>query len=179
MIPLLQVYAISAMFGYYLRQMDARYQLEKLVGAASGDASGPVEEDRTLKEYISTFGEEEMKRMTNIASVEARMALEAQVAALFGDLRVLKEKFAAAIGPVFSEEEASERATKAIQSGEVEVLRLESSDLQRLVLESVAFVPLLSDAEKQVECWYDLTPSQTDAMRRIMGDDGGFRALGE
>ncbi|CAK0892722.1 unnamed protein product [Prorocentrum cordatum] len=109
MIPLLQagqVYAISAMFGYYLRQMDARYQLEKLVGAASGDTSGSDEEDRTLKEYISTFGEAEMKRMTNIASVEGRLALEAQVAALFGDLRVLKEKFAAAIGPVFSEEEA-------------------------------------------------------------------------
>jgi len=194
MIPLLQagqVYAISAMFGYYLRQVDARYQLEKLAGslgsAIGGDedgdkpdlGAGDEEGAQMLKSYISSFGEAEMKRMTNIASVEARMALEAQVAALFGDLRVLKEKMMNAVGMALTEEEANEKVMKAIENKEVESLRMSSQDLQRIVLEAVAFGSMLSDSEKQVDCWYDLTPSSSDAMRQIMGEDDFGRALPE
>merc|ERR1711953_372123 len=113
-----QVYAMSALFGYYLRRVDARFQLEKLAGnfGAWGDetpraASSPLPEEdymdkQSLKGYIAAFGPEEVLRMTMIASTEAQMAMESQIAALFGDLRVLKDKLVNALGMVSSNEEA-------------------------------------------------------------------------
>merc|ERR1711874_710823 len=166
-----QVYAMSALFGYYLRQVDARYQLEKLAGSlgAWGDDSitgsefNPVAEDKgdvqSLKDYITTFGPKEVQRMTAIASVEARLALERQVTALFGDLRVLKEKLLSALGAVSTNEEATKKLEQAIQENKLESLRITSDDLRRLVLEAVAYGALLKDSEKQVDMIYELTPS--------------------
>jgi hypothetical protein len=191
MMPLFQagqVYAMSAIFGYYLRQVDARFQLEKLAGSfgAWGDEDPPKQFDgdeestKSLKDYVAGFNEDEIKRMTNIASSEARMAMEAQTAALFGDLRALKEKLVEVVGMVFDEQEANEKVTQAMQSGDIKALRLTSQDLQRLVLEAVAFGSLLSDAEKQVDAVYELTPSNTrNLIGKLMGDDDLGRMLPE
>lgn len=177
-----QVYAMSSLFGYYLRRADARFQLEKLAGnfGAWGDET-PFEEEnpfakdpegaQSLKDYISTFGPEEVQRMTTIASVEAQMAMESQVTALFGDLRVLKEKLVNALGMSSSAEEATQKLEQAIQNNEVESLRITSDDLRRLVLEAVAYGALLNDAEKQVDTVYELTPSSSRAMGALTGDD--------
>jgi hypothetical protein len=176
-----QVYAMSALFGYYLRRVDARYQLEKLAGnfgawgeEAPEEQKNPFAEDKegadSLKGYISSFGPEEVQRMTTIASVEAQMAMESQVNALFGDLRVLKEKLVNALGMVSSNEEATQKLEQAIQNNEVESLRITSDDLRRLVLEAVAYGALLNDSEKQVDSFYELTPSSR-SLGALTGDD--------
>jgi len=185
-----QVYAMSSLFGYYLRRVDARFQLEKLAGnfgawgdETPADAENPFAADensaKSLKDYISNFGPQEVQRMTMIASVEAQMAMESQVTALFGDLRVLKEKLVNALGVVSSNEEATQKLEQAIQRNEVESLRIKSDDLRRLVLEAVAYGALLNDAEKQVDSIYELTPSVSRPMGALTGDDDEGRMLPE
>jgi len=178
-----QVYAMSSLFGYYLRRVDARYQLEMLAGnfQAGGDVSpsdagkDPFEGDegavQSLKDYIAGFGPQEVQRMTTIASVEAQMAMESQVTALFGDLRVLKEKLVNTLGRVRSNEEANEKLQRAIRENEVESLRITSDDLRRMVLEAVAYGALLNDSEKQVDSIYELTPSSSRPLGALTGDD--------
>lgn len=176
-----QVYGMSALFGYYLRRVDARYQLEKLAGnfgawgeEAPKEEESPFATDKegfdSLQGYINSFGPDEVQRMTTIASVEAQMAMESQVAALFGDLRTLKEKLMEVLGMVSSNEEATRKLEEAIQNNEVESLRITSDDLRRLVLEAVAYGSLLNDSEKQIDSFYELTPSSRP-MGAIMGDD--------
>lgn len=177
-----QVYAMSALFGYYLRRVDARYQLEKLAGSfggwgeEGGEESNPFsDQDKegmsSLKDYVSKFGPSEVQRMTTIASVEAQMAMEQQVTALFGDLRDLKEKLVNALGQVSSNEEATAKLEQAIQAGEVESLRITSDDLRRLVLEAVAYGALLNDSEKSVDTVYELTQSGSRPLGALTGDD--------
>lgn len=178
-----QVYAMSALFGYYLRRADSRYQLEKLAGGFGEQASSLESATRdlfsqdagdvkSLKDYISNFGPEEVQRVSSIASVEAQMAMELQVTALYGDLRILKEKLVEALGMSRSPEEATRKLEQAIQNEEVESLRIKSDDLRRLVLEAVAFGALLNDSERQVDMHYELTPvSATRAPGTFSGSD--------
>eukprot|EP00440_Ansanella_granifera_P015807 gb/GFBE01017169.1/.p1 GENE.gb/GFBE01017169.1/~~gb/GFBE01017169.1/.p1 ORF type:complete len:430 (+),score=126.65 gb/GFBE01017169.1/:1-1290(+) len=184
-----QVYAMSAMFGYYLRRVDARYQLEKLAGnfGAWGDKApettdDPFSEDKgaadSLKGYISSFGPDEVQSMWAVTSVEAQMAMESQVTALFGDLRALKEKLVNALGMVSSPEEATVKLEQAIKKDEVESLRITSDDLRRLVLEAVAYGSLLNDQEKQVDSLYELTPASSRVMG-VLSDDEEGRMLPE
>merc|ERR1712113_1239270 len=115
----------------------------------------------SLQDYIKSFGPEEVQRMTTIASVEAQMAMESQVTALFGDMRVLKGKLVDALGIVGSNEEATQKLEQAIQRRDVESLRITSDDLRRLVLEAAAYGAMLYDSEKQVDTVYELTPSSS------------------
>jgi len=184
-----QVYAMSAMFGYYLRRVDARFQLEKLAGqfgafgeeapeAPPNPFAGDEASTNSLKGYISDFGPEEVQSMWAVTSVEAQMAMETQVTALFGDLRVLKDKLVGALGMVSSPEEATQKLEQAIKKDEVESLRITSDDLRRLVLEAVAYGAILNDNEKQVDVIYELTPASSRAMGALTGDDDG-RMLNE
>lgn len=185
-----QVYAMSAMFGYYLRRVDARYQLEKLAGnfGAWGDeapeaSASPFAEDESaansLKGYISSFGLDEVQSMWAVTSVEAQMAMETQVSALFGDLRALKEKLVGAVGMVGSPEEAEQKLQEAIKKNEVESMKITSDDLRRLVLEAVAYGSLLNDAEKQVDSMYELTPASSRSTGVLPGEDDEGRMLME
>eukprot|EP00435_Cladocopium_sp_Y103_P013579 s350_g3.t1 len=185
-----QVYAMSAMFGYYLRRVDQRYQLEKLAGnfgawgeKAPETTSNPFSQDQgaadSLKGYIESFGADEVQSMWSVTSMEAQMAMESQVTALFGDLRALKDKLVNALGMVSSPEEATAKLEQAIKSKEVESLRLTSDDLRRLVLEAVAYGSLLNDSEKQFDCIYELTPASTRIMGVLTGDDDEGRMLNE
>lgn len=185
-----QVYAMSAMFGYYLRRVDARYQLEKLAGnfgawgeKAPAETVNPFAEDKaaadSLKGYINSFGPEEVQGMWAVTSVEAQMAMESQVTALFGDLRVLKDKLVSSLGMVSSPEEATRKLEQAIKKNEVESLRITSDDLRRLVLEAVAYGALLNDSEKQVDTIYELTPASSRAMTALTGEDDEGRMLSE
>lgn len=172
-----QVYAMSALFGYYLRRFDARFQLEKLGMRPDGlDAEGFSSDDsasaETLKDYISKFGPEDMARMTNVASLEAQLTMERQVSALFGDLRVLREKIVKALGVVESPDDARRKLERSIQSQEVESIRITSEDLRRLVLEAVAFGSFLVDCEKEVDSNYELTPSTNYVQHWLSGDEG-------
>eukprot|EP00434_Breviolum_minutum_P038393 symbB.v1.2.034055.t1/scaffold4328.1/size41134/2 len=185
-----QVYAMSAMFGYYLRRVDQRYQLEKLAGnfgawgeEAPETPNNPFPEDQgaadSLKGYIESFGADEVQSMWSVTSVEAQMAMESQVTALFGDLRTLKDKLVNALGMVSSPEEATAKLEQAIKSKEVESLRLTSDDLRRLVLEAVAYGSLLNDSEKQFDSVYELTPASTRIMGVLTGEDDEGRMLNE
>merc|ERR1712048_654300 len=101
-----QIYAMSALFGYSLRNFDKRYQMEKMLGsfgswgdeeASSGKRSG--EQDLgSLKEYIASFGPSVLQNMMSVSSVEARKSMSLQVVALFGDLESLKKKVIKAVG---------------------------------------------------------------------------------
>ncbi|CAJ1386028.1 unnamed protein product [Effrenium voratum] len=185
-----QVYAMSAMFGYYLRRVDQRYQLEKLAGnfgawgeEAPETTSNPFTEDQgaadSLKAYITSFGPDEVQSMWSVTSVEAQMAMESQVTALFGDLRALKEKLVNVLGMVNSPEEATMKLEQAIKTKEVESLKLTSDDLRRLVLEAVAYGSLLNDSEKQFDSVYELTPASSRIMGVLTGDDDEGRMLPE
>lgn len=165
-----QVYAMSALFGYYLRRVEARFRLEKLV-SGTDLADDVVEEFASLKDYVSAFGPDEVQRMTSFVSVEAQLALERQVVALFGDLRLLKQGFIEALGPAGSAEEATQRLQNAVLGQEVESLRITGDHLQRLVLEAVAFGAFLNDCEQQVDSLYRLTPSSTRRSALLAGDD--------
>ncbi|CAK8998223.1 unnamed protein product [Durusdinium trenchii] len=183
-----QVYAMSAMFGYYLRRVDQRYQLEKLAGnfgawgEEAPEVTSPFAQDQgaadSLKGYIESFGADEVQSMWSVTSVEAQMAMESQVTALFGDLRALKDKLVNALGMVSSPEEATQKLEQAIKKKEVESLRLTSDDLRRLVLEAVAYGSLLNDSEKQFDSIYELTPASNRIMGVLTGDEEG-RMLNE
>eukprot|EP00438_Fugacium_kawagutii_P032998 Skav236190 [mRNA] locus=scaffold3111:145746:150866:+ [translate_table: standard] len=183
-----QVYAMSAMFGYYLRRVDQRYQLEKLAGnfGAWGEKAriclfpdfGCI---LTAKQgYIESFGADEVQSMPwSVTSVEAQMAMESQawfilVTALFGDLRTLKDKLVTALGMVSSPEEATAKLEQAIKSKEAQRRFLFSKSLIFVVLhEAVAYGSLLNDSEKQAgfDCIYELTPASTRIMGVLTGDD--------
>lgn len=171
-----QIYAMSCLFGYSLRNADQRLQLEKLAGnfgtwdePVASEGISHLADDKpirlknesgteSLKKYLSTFGPEEVQRMLSISTMEARKVMELQISALFGDLRAMKEQFMNILGQVSSPEEAQMRMVQAIENDEVESIKFTSQDLTRLVLEAVAYGSLLKDAEKQVNIVYDLTP---------------------
>jgi len=90
----------------------------------------------------------------------ARKAIELQVTALFGDLKVLRDKFVNALDMGTSREDRRLKLMQAIADNKVESIRISSQEFQRLVLEAVAFGSLLNDAKKQVNTIYELTSSQ-------------------
>lgn len=180
-----QVYAMSALFGYHLRGADTRYQLEKLMWSFGDSkqrlrnshdgprprrraaprwmelawAKGEERADLSLKDYIASFGQEELQHIRSMASREAQVAMELQVAAVFGDLRKLKEKLLWAVGKPKSDADASAKLQAAILTGKVESIRISATDLRRLILEAVGFGSALYDSEREVGTVFDLTPA--------------------
>lgn len=182
-----QVYAMSALFGYHLRGADTRYQLEKLMWSFGGGkqkrlhddrnryprkkrreaprwmelawAKGEERADMSLKDYIASFGPEELQQIRSMASREAQVAMELQIAAVFGDLRKLKAKLLWAVGKPKSPADASSRLQAAILTGKVESIRISATDLRRLILEAVGFGSALYDSEREVGTVYELTPT--------------------
>jgi hypothetical protein len=170
-----QVYVISCLFGYSLRNADQRFQLEKLAGSmGAGHGANTLEEDKnsaqSLMKYISLFGPEDMQRILSISSVQARSVMELQVGALFGNLSVLKAKFAKALEEIFSSEQSHKSLMQAFKDNEVESISMTHDDLTRLVLEAVAFGSLLNDAEKQIHNVYELTPQRSPQEQRIFAE---------
>eukprot|EP00913_Durusdinium_trenchii_P000003 g3.t1 len=106
-----QVYAMSALFGYYLRRADVRYQLDKIVSlhdagddnddleigetrkrrrrpvprwmelswAMLGAARSESRADVSLKDYIQSFGPDELRQIRSLASAEAQATMELQI----------------------------------------------------------------------------------------------------
>lgn len=179
-----QVYGMSALLGYSLRNFDARFQLEKLAGTLGawgepykGAGPNPFAEDdgtiQSLSNYISSFGPEECKRLAQIASVEAQMAVELQISALFGNLHMLQNELKNAVGTVTDVQDATRKLQQAVDTNKVRSVRITSDDLTRLVLEAVAYGALLRDSEKKVSDFYELTPyTNGDG-----DDDGGIKTV--
>jgi len=182
-IPMLhaaKIYHSAAIVGYWLRQVDARYQLEKLLRAGLGtkgdgaeDVTLPQAELKPLRDYLRNFGREHVHSMFSIASVEGRASIENQVTALFGDLRVLNEKIHKVIRHV-PPEYHTEIVHQAVKRNEVESLCVNRHDFKRLVYEGVAYGALLNDAEQQVDMHFELTPAPAGPFDfdAPIGDDG-------
>ncbi|CAJ1336876.1 unnamed protein product [Effrenium voratum] len=178
-----QVYAMSALFGYYLRRADVRYQLDKLVSYDVQEEPDPDESgrkrhrrpvprwmelawaqsetrgDMSLKDYIQNFGPEELRQIRSLASAEAQAVMELQVSGLFGNLRVLKSRLLEALEGAENEQEATERLQQALAEGKVKSISISYDNLRRLILEAVAFGSALFDAEREVDSFYELTPT--------------------
>lgn len=197
-----QTYAMSMLFGYYLRRMDARYQMDKLIGALGKPVAAPkpppaeeepttrhrrpvpdwmdphwtkgeVRVEKALADYIKGFGREELQKIRTVASAEAQAAMEAQVYALFGNLKALKLQMLGVVGRVSSNEELAEKIRGAIDSEQVDSIRLTGEDFRRLVLEAVAFGSLLCDSEMEANTVYELTGPPSGTV-----NEGGPRGFG-
>eukprot|EP00747_Dinoflagellata_sp_TGD_P190454 gnl/TRDRNA2_/TRDRNA2_52261_c0_seq1.p1 gnl/TRDRNA2_/TRDRNA2_52261_c0~~gnl/TRDRNA2_/TRDRNA2_52261_c0_seq1.p1 ORF type:complete len:476 (-),score=91.02 gnl/TRDRNA2_/TRDRNA2_52261_c0_seq1:188-1537(-) len=146
------VYAACAKFGYSLRKMEKRFQLEKMAGSFGG----------SLTDYLSSFFESELQQnMVAISSNEARQSMDLHIGSLFGDHMDMKEKFVSALGDaletVTTPEELDSKLAEVINANKVESIDMTKDNLTRLVLEAGAFGTLLNDVESQVDIIYPLT----------------------
>jgi hypothetical protein len=160
-----QLYVLAMMFGHLLRNVDAKFQLEKSVGAAAG---------RSLQRYLEGFGPGQLEGMARFASLEAQLAAELHVRGLFGDLRTMKEELmgmlaqeADALG---SKRDTELRLRRALQGN---VLRFRAGELRRVLLEAVAFGGFLGDVNCQVSDVCAPTPSASWRLESFGLDDPG------
>jgi len=173
-----QLYATSMFFGHFLRQVDTRYQLEKRLGmlAGGGDSGG-----QTLEQYVKKFDQEELANMGKIGVLEAQLVTEINVQGLFGDLQQLKNTLMTVLqqGDVLDNQQAVEqRLQSAIRENKVPVLRFQTGELKRVLLEAVVFGGLLRDLMGELEGVYDLTPSEHSRLEPFGLEDGGPAGAG-
>ncbi|CAK0850762.1 unnamed protein product [Prorocentrum cordatum] len=158
-----QLYVLAMMFGHLLRNVDARFQLEKSLGAAAG---------RSLQRYLEGFAPRQLEDMARFASLEAQLAAELHVRGLFGDLRAKKEEL---LGMLAQEADGSKRDTerrvKRVLQGSV--LRFQAGELRRVLLEAVAFGGFLGDVNCQVSDFCAPTPSASWRLESFGLEDPG------
>merc|ERR1712157_242389 len=170
-----QVYAASVMFGYFLRRVDARFQLEQAMAAESWDEDAEAfAQDKQemsqreklskkpkskLQEYIETFDQQTLQETAQILSLEGSTLVERQTRGLFGDINELQEEIKRALGGgpwggesdvLSNPEDLMQRLQEVIASGEVKSLTLTVAAQRRVVLEAVAFGAFLRDIENYV-----------------------------
>eukprot|EP00238_Polyblepharides_amylifera_P007005 CAMPEP_0196574708 /NCGR_PEP_ID=MMETSP1081-20130531/4361_1 /TAXON_ID=36882 /ORGANISM="Pyramimonas amylifera, Strain CCMP720" /LENGTH=421 /DNA_ID=CAMNT_0041892805 /DNA_START=128 /DNA_END=1393 /DNA_ORIENTATION=- len=184
-----QVYAASVMFGYFLRRVDRRFQLEKAVGTLkrhtqeddlktleamfSSAESGAINPDYppvgeegskaslpTLKEYVASFNQATLSETAHIVSLEGVTLVERHTGALFGSIDKLQQEMQEVVGVVETPQEMMEKIQKAVESDTVKTLTLAYGTQRRIILEAVAFGSFLRDIESDVSTEYQLlTPS--------------------
>ncbi|KAJ0981241.1 hypothetical protein J5N97_009496 [Dioscorea zingiberensis] len=151
-----QVYAASIMFGYFLKRVDNRFQLEKsmktLPWGSSAEDEGSTEvplvspapaerlDDRIkqcrLRSYVMAFDSETLQRYATVRSKEAFGIIEKHTEALFGRPEIV-------ITP-----------EGAIDSSKDELIKISFAGLKRLVLEAVTFGSFLWDVESYADSRY-------------------------
>jgi hypothetical protein len=152
-----EVYAASVMYGYFLKRVDQRFQLEKtmkllpneqvgsmqqLVTAGSGqDSYQPMPEVKSmsfghgmkasrLRSYMMSFDRETLQSYATIRSKEAVSLIEKHTDALFGRLE--------------------------IDSFGDELVKMSFGGLKRLFLEAVTFGSFMWDVESHVDSRYHI-----------------------
>ncbi|KAK6127790.1 hypothetical protein DH2020_038499 [Rehmannia glutinosa] len=146
-----QVYAASLMYGYFLKRIDQRFQLEKTMKILpqsidieksnieqeeSGKSSFDGIKRSRLRYYVMSFDGETLYRYATIRSKEAVDIVEKHTEALFGRPEIV-------ITP-----------QGTIDSSKDELIKISFCGLKRLVLEAVTFGAFLWDAESYVESRY-------------------------
>ncbi|OAY80000.1 UV-B-induced protein, chloroplastic [Ananas comosus] len=161
-----QVYAASVMYGYFLKRVDQRFQLEKSMKTLpwgpeeeetenkqempfidsshpemeglSFSAGGPSQSFKPspLRSYVMSFDSETLQRYATIRSKEAFGIIERQTEALFGRPEVV-------ITP-----------QGTIDSSKDEIIKISFAGLRRLILEAVTFGSFLWDVESFVDSRY-------------------------
>lgn len=148
-----QVYAASVMFGYFLRRVDKRFQLDKFMGtlpsskedsvarlerlfrdedaadvaaaAAAAAGTAPAPAKPVLRAYIESFDQKTMAETARVVSVEAASLVERQTSGLFGDIQRLQLQMKEVIGEdARSLEELMERLQGAVAENRVEALTM-------------------------------------------------------
>ncbi|XP_050234907.1 UV-B-induced protein At3g17800, chloroplastic [Mercurialis annua] len=158
-IKLGKLYAASIMYGYFLRRVDQRYQLDRSMNSLPKDydenranpmrqlwdpesliviqpEDGGEGKPYRLRSYVMYLDAETLQNYATIRSKEAMSLIEKQTQALFGrpDIRVSEDG--------------------SVDTANDEVLSITFSGLTMLVLEAVAFGSFLWDAETYVESKY-------------------------
>lgn len=160
-----QVYAASIMYGYFLKRVDQRFQLEKSMKTlpwgtddedtavkqvmpdesrpSMGEWSVPGSDgvaDRLkpcrLRTYVMSFDAETLQRYASIRSKEAFSIMEKHTEALFGRPEIV-------ITP-----------QGTIDSSKDELIKISLGGLRRLILEAVTFGSFLWDVESYVDARY-------------------------
>jgi len=134
-----QVYGMSALFGYAVRQAELRFGLERAAGV-DGKAS-------TLSQYVTSLDSQEVLLLSSGMSLESQHAIEQQVTELFGDPETLWQRLVDAVRPTSGSKEELTRLRQAVADGKVESASVTVASLRHLALEGVAFGFLLSKAE--------------------------------
>ncbi|KMZ63910.1 hypothetical protein ZOSMA_38G00170 [Zostera marina] len=145
-----QVYAASVMYGYFLKRVDQRFQLEKKLkslpssslsdsdGVGVGDATnlgggfGLGMKSTPLRTYVMSFDSETLQTYASIRSKEAFSIIEKHTEALFG----------------------KSDSVSGNSSNKDEVVKISIAGLKRLVLEAVTFRSFLWDVESHVDSRY-------------------------
>ncbi|KAK3252577.1 hypothetical protein CYMTET_38135 [Cymbomonas tetramitiformis] len=175
-----QMYAASLMFGYFLRRVDKRFQLERSTGTlrsteetvrmledlfnsaedaemtTSDPDEAPVTSDETkapsLKEYIESFDQEKLVETASLLSIESVALVQEYESVLFGNLQKLQQEMMDVVGEdATSAEDLMKRVMQAVEDEAVETLTISYADQRRLVLEAVAFGSFLRDSESYIE----------------------------
>jgi hypothetical protein len=168
-IKLGKLYAASIMYGYFLKRVDERFQLERSMktlpvglrpdqlwdpdslirvftnDGGESDVGGFKDTDEgksyRLRSYVMYLDAETLQRYATIRSKEAISLIEKQTQALFGrpDIRIAEDG--------------------SIDTSSDEILAITFSGLTMLVFEAVAFGSFLWDAESYVESKYNFVKS--------------------
>uniref|UniRef100_A0A7S3UHH8 DUF760 domain-containing protein n=1 Tax=Picocystis salinarum TaxID=88271 RepID=A0A7S3UHH8_9CHLO len=180
-----QVYIASTMFGYFLRRVDKRFQLEKAMGTlpesreeavarlerlfnqtldveegVDSETSETTETQTTLRQYVESFDQQTLAETAQMVTQEAATITERQVGSVFGNLMELQMEMMKVVGEdAQSAEELMGRVQKAVEAGSVQSLSMTYGSLRRVVLEAVAFGSFLRDTESYVDSEYGLTPA--------------------
>lgn len=156
-----QVYAASVMYGYFLKRVDQRYQLEKtmetlpwgseelkvnavdLEGTSSPsdpevNGFGSRIKPTRLRSYVMGFDSETLQECATIRSKEAQGLVEKQTDALFGELRTM-------IMP-----------SGMIDQSKDEIIKISFASLKRLIMEALTFGSFLWDVETYVDSRHQL-----------------------
>ncbi|CAI7811812.1 unnamed protein product [Closterium sp. NIES-54] len=180
-----QVYAASIMYGYFLRRVDQRFQLEKSIGmlkgfvgsaAAKGDAEGeegaqqvvfPPEEvvEEVVEEVKGESAGEEGKEGEGEGEGKAEQTLRAYVQSFDPETlqmtATMRSKESVEVIERHTEALFGKPKVEANEEGVAVVkddaARLTVSTLRRLVLEAVAFGGFLWDIESFVDTRYKIT----------------------
>lgn len=164
-----QVYAASVMYGYFLKRVDQRFQLENamkilpqgnpdeesiiehIVGEETRLNAGHVNNSFTneqqpkvssrLKTYVMSFDAETLQRYATMRSKEAISIIEKHTEALFGRPEIV-------ITP-----------DGTVDSTKEETMKISFGGLTRLVLEAVTFGSFLWDVESHVDSRYHFVTS--------------------
>ncbi|XP_009135549.1 UV-B-induced protein At3g17800, chloroplastic [Brassica rapa] len=158
-----QVYAASVIYGYFLKRVDQRFQLEKTmkllpgsggaeekqpedvsshpeVGSFAGGVSakgfGSEIKPSRLRTYVMSFDSETLQRYATIRSREAVGIIEKHTEALFGKPEIV-------ITP-----------QGIVDSSNDEQIKISFGGMKRLVLEAVTFGSFLWDVESHVDARY-------------------------
>ncbi|PKU79685.1 hypothetical protein MA16_Dca010913 [Dendrobium catenatum] len=123
-----KLYAASIMYGYFLKRVDERYQLERSMNT--------LPKSYKLRSYVMYLDAETLHRYATIRSNEAVALIEKQTQALFGrpDIKIADDG--------------------TLDASNDEVVGISFSGLTMLVLEAVAFGSFLWEAESYVESKY-------------------------